>query len=120
MVNVPRDWLDYEAEHGFIRARMQLLATEERGRKGPIFTDYRASWDIGNTYEGEWTINDAPVTLEDVEQLAPGEEATVRLHPIAREFWNQVKPGMTIYAHEGRRRVATAVVMEWVSLDGRP
>jgi len=114
-VTVARDWLDYEAEHGFIRARMRLLATEEGGRKRPIFTDYRASWDIGNTYEGEWTVNDAPITLEGVEELAPGEEATVRLHPLAREFWGHVEPGMTIYAREGRRRVATAVVTERVA-----
>jgi len=109
---VARDWLDYEAEHGFIRVRLRLLTAEEGGRSRPIYSDYRASWDIGNTYEGEWTVNDAPLVLEDVDKLDPGDEALARIHPIAPQFWNHVEPGLRIYAHEGPRRVGEATVID--------
>jgi hypothetical protein len=81
-----RDWLDYEAQHGFIRVRLMLLTPDEGGRSRPVFSDYRASWDIGNTYEGQWTVNDAPLVFEDVEKLEPGEEALARIHPLRPEF----------------------------------
>jgi hypothetical protein len=109
---VPRDWLDYEREHGYIRIRFRLTPTEGGGRKAPVFSDYRASWDIGNTYEGEWTVNDAPLVFEEVEVLHPGEEAAARIHPLAPEFWTHVVPGTRIYAHEGRRRVGEGIVID--------
>ncbi len=77
-----RAWLD----HKYIWIGLRLLATDEGDRKSPVWSDYRSSWDIGNTYNGEWTLNDAPLVLEDVESIAPGEEATARIHPIAPEF----------------------------------
>ena len=67
-----RDWREYESEHGYIRVLFRLTPTEDGGRKGPVFSDCRAAWDIGNTYNGEWTVNDAPLVFEDVESVAPG------------------------------------------------
>ncbi|HEV2069751.1 MAG TPA: hypothetical protein VGR26_08160 [Acidimicrobiales bacterium] len=55
-------------------------------------------------------LNDAPIVLENVEKLDPGEEAVARIHPVAPEYWEHVRPGTRIYAHEGRRPVGEAVV----------
>lgn len=107
-----RDWRDYEEAHGFIRVRLYLVPTEEGGRSRPIWSDYRASWDIGGVYEGDKTINDAPLTLEGAENLEPGQIGLARLHPIARQFWDHVQPGLEIYAYEGARLVGVAEVVE--------
>jgi hypothetical protein len=112
-----RDWLGYEREHGYVRVRMRLVPTEEGGRARAIFSEYRASWDIGNTVNGEWCLNDAPLVFEDVGSVAPGREAIARIHPVAPEFWRHVDLGSTIHAHEGRRRVGTATVLEVVRPD---
>lgn len=81
-----------EREEGFIRARFSLFA--EGGRRSPIFDDYRCDWDIGNVEDdGRPTINGGPITLEDKDQVHPGEEAIVRIHPIAPQFWAHVGPG---------------------------
>src|SRR5687767_56534 len=75
----------YEAEHGYVEARLSLLATSAGGRTKPILTDYRPDWNIGNrTDAGETELNGAQVTLEDCQSLAPGETGTVRLHPTWR------------------------------------
>jgi hypothetical protein len=110
-----RDWLEYERDHGYIRIRLRLTPTEQGGRGNRVWSDYRSSWDIGNTYNGEWTLNDAPLVLEDVEAIAPGEEAIARIHPLAPEYWGDIGPGTVIHAHEGSRRVATATVLEVVA-----
>jgi hypothetical protein len=54
------------------------------------------------------------LVLEDVSALAPGEEATARIHPLASEFWQDVEPGLMIDAYEGTRRVGTATVLDVV------
>ena len=107
-----RDWLDYEAAHGYIRVRLDLIPTGDGGRSRPIWSDYRSSRDIGAQYEGKKTINDAPLTLEDVERLEPGQIGFARLHPGARQFWDHVQPGLEIYAYEGSRLVGVAEVVE--------
>jgi hypothetical protein len=90
------------------------------GRKGPIFTDYRPDWNIGNRTEaGTMELDGAPVTLEDCASLAPGESGTVRLHPLWRDAWMDVRPGAQIDMHEGSRVVGTAIVMR-VTLSGGP
>src|SRR4051794_6297340 len=89
-------WLDEEAVSGCVSARLRLLTTDEGARQSGIFTGYRSSWDIGNTHEGEPTINDAPLLIEGAEELALGTEAIVRLHPLAWEFWQSIHPGQRI------------------------
>lgn len=111
-VRVPQDWLEYEREHGYIRVRFRLVPTEEGGRERPIFSEYCASWDIGNTHDGEWALNDAPIVFENVDELRPGDEAVARIHPAAPDFWTHVVPGRRIFAHEGRRLVGEGVVMD--------
>lgn len=97
------------------RIELSVLAPEDGGRRKPIFSEYRSCWDIGNLHEGETMYNDVPLVLEGgLESASPGDRATARIHPIAPEYWNELRPGTTIYAHEGSRRVATAVVLEVV------
>jgi elongation factor Tu len=105
----------YEREHGFVRVRVRLLTAAEGGRRGPIADGYRADWDIGNRAEsGERTINGAPVLLEASTSLAPGESATLRLHPVAPEFWKHVKPGLEVEMREGPRVVGRGKVLDIV------
>lgn len=102
----------YEAEHGFIEARLVVTATEDGGRTHPVFTDYRPDWNIGNrTESGEMVINGAPITLEDAQSIPPGGTGLVRLHPLWREVWTSVQPGDKIDMHEGSRVVGNAVVL---------
>lgn len=110
----------YEAEHGFVEARLTLTATEDGGRTHPVFTDYRRDWNIGNrTESGEMEINGAPITLEDAQSIPPGGTGLVRLHPLWREAWTDVRPGAGIAMHEGSRVVGNAVVLR-VTLRGQP
>lgn len=102
------DWLEYERDHGYIRIHLVLKPTDAGGRRNPVWCDYRSSWDIGNVYNGEWTLNDAPLVLEGVESIAPGEEATAGIHPLAPEYWRHIRPGAVIHAHEGSRRVGSS------------
>lgn len=108
-------WLEHERDHGFVRARLTLLPTSgDSGRQTPILSGYRASWDIGNLWEGKPTVNDAPLVIEDQDSVPPGRQAIVRLHPLARELWANLVVGQSIRAFEGPRWVATAEVLEIV------
>lgn len=75
--------------------RVSLLPTELGGRKGPIFaTDYRPSWNLGNTWLGEPTINDGRLILDEGSRIEPGREGLARLEPLAPEFWGIVHVGL--------------------------
>jgi hypothetical protein len=63
-------------------------------------------------------LNDAPLLFEDVDEIPPGGEAVARIHPLFPEYWSHVSPGMTIYAHEGSRRIGTATVLEIIEPTG--
>ena len=100
-------WLKYEREHGCIRARLRVLTADEGGRLGPIFAGYRPDWNIGNLDDnGRPTINGAPLLIEGADEVPPGGEAVVRLHPLAPEFWTGVTVGQRIEMQEGPRVVA--------------
>ncbi len=106
-------WRRVEAERGYLRVSLNLASPTE-GRKTPVLSGYRACWDIGATYEGARTFNDAPITIEDAPTIAPGATGTVRLHPLAPEFWTDVRVGQAITMHEGSRVVGHGVVLEIV------
>jgi hypothetical protein len=90
------------------------LASPTEGRTTPISSGYRACWDIGATYEGAKTFNDAPITIEYASQIAPGDDGTVRLHPLTPELWKHVRVGQAIAMHEGQRVVGRGTVLEVV------
>jgi hypothetical protein len=77
--------------------------------------DYRPSWDLGNTWLGEPTINDGRVFLEGTNDLAPGTMGCARIEPLAPEFWGRVREGVVLPMQEGPRVVGYARVLEVVS-----
>jgi hypothetical protein len=114
------DWEDerfdaLEREHGYVRARLRLTATESGGKKRSIRSGYRPQWDLGfRTEDGEIAYCDAQVRLLSIETLAPGAEAEVRLHPFFPEYWHDVAAGDVLSLYEGNRRLGEAHVIEVV------
>lgn len=110
-----------EREHGYVRAELTLLATEEGGRKGPFASGYRPQWDLGDrTEDGAIAFSDAEVWLEDELALSPGCTAVVRLHPFFPEFWSGVREGSLLGLYEGNRRLGEARVVEVVAPSDSP
>lgn len=95
--------------------RVRLLPTEHGGRKGPIMSDYRPSWNLGNKWLGEPTINDGRVVLEGCTEIAPGTEGLARVEPLAPEFWGGVRVGSVIAMQEGNHVVGHATVLSVAS-----
>lgn len=95
-----------------LRVRLRLLSTELGGRKGPIFREYRPSFDLKNTWHGQPTINDGRVLLDGIGELAPGGEGLAVIVPFAEEFWAAVEVGAVLAMHEGHRVVGHATVTE--------
>jgi translation elongation factor EF-Tu-like GTPase len=102
-------WTALELERGYIRARLRLLTTEQGGRHTPIRSGYRSHWAFPPDVHQE--DHDAPLTLEATKVLAPGEEAMVRLHPLAPDLWPPVAPGLRLSMFEGARLVGQADVV---------
>jgi hypothetical protein len=93
-------------------ARLRLLATAEGGRRTPILSDYRPSWDLGNTWQGRPTVNDGKVFLQDVDELAPGAEGLVRIEPMEPELWGRIEAGAVIAMQEGSKVVGHATILQ--------
>jgi hypothetical protein len=91
--------------------RVRVLPTAMGGRKTPILSDYRPSWDLGNRWLGEPTINDGRVFLEGCSHIAPGAEGLARLEPLAPEFWGGVRVGSVIAMQEGNHVVGNATIL---------
>lgn len=62
-----------ERDHGYIRARVRLLTTEEGGRRTPILSGYRSCW--GFPPEVHADLHDGPLVLEGATELGLGEDA---------------------------------------------
>ncbi|WP_143268965.1 hypothetical protein [Amycolatopsis vastitatis] len=105
-------WIEAEAKRGYIRARLLLVTASQGGRRTPIHSGYRSHWVFPPDVHPE--SHDAPLTLETVKTLAPGEEATVRLHPLMPDLWPPVGPGLRLSMREGARIVGLAEVVEVV------
>lgn len=107
-------WLRREAEDGYYRAILHVLATDEGGRRSPILSGYRSAWAITSEEDAEHVVHDAPLLIEDAEEIAPGDDGTVRLHPLFWEYWPELPPGATLLMKEGHRTVGTATILERV------
>lgn len=105
-------WAATGHECGYIRARLRLLTTAQGGRHTPICSGYRAHWAFPPGFHQE--DHDAPLTLEPERTLAPGDEAMVRLHPLAPDLWPQGTPGLRLSMFEGTKLVGLADVVEFV------
>ncbi|HVH47991.1 MAG TPA: DUF5063 domain-containing protein [Labilithrix sp.] len=91
--------------------RLRLLSAAEGGRLAPIRSNYRPSFDIGNTWQGEPTLNDGRILLT-CNELAPGAEAPATVEPLRPQFWDHVRTGATLEVKEGARVVGYATVTE--------
>lgn len=116
-VDVEREhdrWSEVEAEHWYVRARLRLLTPAEDGRQTGIASGYRSHWTFPAAAHREG--HDAPLTLEGGPGvwLEPGDEADVRLHPLAPELWPILTPGLELTMREGARVVGVAEVVEVV------
>jgi hypothetical protein len=108
-------WRQSEEQHGYVRARLRVVATKDGGRHSPVLPGYRASWGFA---EGvSFFLHDAPLTIEDGESIEPGAEGVVRLHPNLPEQWPNVASGMELEMFEGSRQYGIAVVLEVVPPD---
>ena len=107
-------WSADERANGYIRARLRLLTSEEGGRQSPIALGYRSHWAFPAEIHAD--RHDAPLTIETGagEWLDPGEEATVRLHPLFPDLWPPIVPGLRLTMLEGARVVGVAEVVEAV------
>jgi hypothetical protein len=54
------------------------------------------------------------LTLEGRKTLAPGNEAMIRLHPLARDLWPPLSPGLRLSMLEGPLLVGLADVVNVV------
>jgi hypothetical protein len=110
-----------ERVHGYVRASLSLLTTDQGGRRGPFASGYRPQWDLGQrTEDGHILFSDAEVWLEDELMLPPGAAAVVRLHPFFPEFWEDVRPGAVLGLYEGNTRLGEAEVLEVVRPRSNP
>lgn len=105
-------WTSAEPEKGYIRVRLRLTAAEQRGRRTPLNSGYRAHWGFPTDFHQENL--DAPLTLEGARTLAPGGETIARLHPLVPELWPSIEPGLRLSMLEGSRLVGVADVIEVV------
>lgn len=117
LVDIAREhdrWTVTESSRWYVRARLRLSTTEEGGRKSPIASGYRSHWTFPPDVHNQG--HDAPLTLEAGPSvwLHPGEEATVRLHPLAPDLWPGLEPGLRLTMREGARVVGLAEVIERV------
>ncbi len=104
-----------------VRARVYFLTPEEGGRKGPIFSGYRPPFDFGlRSQSGEKIYNDCIVTLEDRDQVFPGEESTIRIRPLHPELLQGVlRVGLHFSVTEGPRRVVgRGIITELIRTEG--
>jgi translation elongation factor EF-Tu-like GTPase len=108
-------WLFWEAENGYYRAHLRVTGPDDGGRRQPILTGYRAAWAISAEEDREHIVHDAPLLIEGQQQIAPGGEGTVRLHPLYPEYWADVTAGTPLLMKEGHRTVGTATVLERVA-----
>jgi hypothetical protein len=102
-------WAAEEREHGYVRARLRLLSSSEGGRQGAIATGYRSHWAFPPEVHHE--RHDGPLTLESGQWLDPGNETTIRLHPLFPDLWPNLVPGTTLTMLEGARVVGYAEVL---------
>ena len=106
--------MSWEAQNGYYRARLRVMGADEGGRSHPVFTGYRATWAISAEEDQEHIVQDAPLVIEGHEQITPGGEGTVRLHPLHPEYWADVRTGTPLLMKEGHRTIGTATVLERV------
>ena len=93
-----------------LTSRLRLLPTDAGGRKTPIRSNYRPTFDLGGSWMGEPALNDGRIMLLDQDELAPGAEGLVRIEPLWAEYWATVREGAVVPVQEGARVVGHVTV----------
>lgn len=89
-----------------------LLSRDLGGTTRPLENGARARWNLGNTWLGESTVDEARVVLESA--IQPGVEASAHLEPLEPECWSAVRVGSVISLQERNRLTGYATVIEVV------
>src|SRR4051794_24572736 len=98
-------------ERPAFKVGLRLFSSAEGGRQSPIQSNYRPTFDLGNTWRGEPLLNDARLLLA-THELAPGAEGLATLEPLRPEYWDGVRVGTVVPFMEGSRIVGRAAVTE--------
>ncbi len=101
-----------------LTARLRLVPTDAGGRKTPIRSNYRPTFDLGGLWMGKPAVNDGRIMLIEQDELAPGAKGLVRIEPMFSEFWATARGGAVVPVQEGAR-VVGHVTVEQVQLDDR-
>jgi translation elongation factor EF-Tu-like GTPase len=97
-----------------LRLQIDVVATEDGGRQGPIFDGYHGAISFGETSaDGLPVVHDTFLVFESADRVAPGESATARAWVMAPDYLpDLIGPGKTFKYVEGHRTVARARVLE--------
>jgi uncharacterized protein DUF5063 len=101
-----------------LTASLRLTSTDAGGRKTPIRSNYRPTFDLGLSWMGKPAVNDGRITLIDQDELAPGTEGLVRIQPMFSEFWATVREGAVVLVQEGARVVGHVTVEKVLFAEG--
>lgn len=95
-----------------VEAEIYFLATEEGGRKGPAYTDYRPQF----YYDGhDW---DAPHEYPDVEQVNPGDTVRAYLAFLSpQEHVGKLHIGKEFLIREGAKTVGRGKITKILELE---
>jgi hypothetical protein len=101
------------AESTVLRVRIELVRTEDGGRRGAVFDGYRGSISLrAPSGDGIPVVHDVTVVFEDVDELAPGEAAIARAWVHAPEYLPEMAPGLEADLVEGQRVVGRAIALD--------
>ncbi|MBX3217135.1 MAG: DUF5063 domain-containing protein [Labilithrix sp.] len=94
------------------------MPTDAGGRKTPICSNYRPTFDLGLSWMGKPVVNDGRIMLIDHDELAPGAEGLVRIEPMFSEFWATVRDGAVVPVQEGAQIVGHVTTAKVIFADG--
>ncbi len=80
----------------------------ERVKTRPVLTGYRPTW----ANDSKPDQNSGALTFDDKDEIKPGEIHVCYLHPLASEYWNNVKPFQWMKCMEGSKVVGVAIILE--------
>jgi translation elongation factor EF-Tu-like GTPase len=105
-----------------VKGTLELLATSDGGRKGPILSGYRGALFFGKRDDDGLEIQyDAITRLGDVDGVAPGDSCAVTIHLVSPELFppGRLAKGQTFEVKEGHRIVGR-VSIHALDRDERP
>ena len=94
-------------------ARLYFLKSEEGGRRGPVVSGYRPTFDFGLEHKGQKMYNDAILYFVGVDCVHPGETCEARVVPLHPELLGDaLRPNRAFDVTEGTRVVARGEILD--------